>query len=179
MSPKENHTREIISKETTTEQIRLLLSGTPLSEITTNGLQVLINRHGIERLLLAADIAAETWRRERKEIRNPGGYLQSLCDSYVEPSWYVPLEERKARLAEAEEQKRSATKAEEARKAAEAREARAREEHWMCVSEDDRERFRSAAVASLPPWLDLPSFAIEEICKTRAWESRTLMNTKD
>jgi hypothetical protein len=69
----ENRTDKKREEKTTTEQIRLLLSDTPLSEISDNELKTLIKRHGFERVTQVADISAETSRRERKEIRNPGG----------------------------------------------------------------------------------------------------------
>jgi hypothetical protein len=60
MSPKENHTRESNSEKTTTEEIRLLLSDTPLSKISEKEVRVLIKRHGSESVVLTADVAAET-----------------------------------------------------------------------------------------------------------------------
>jgi hypothetical protein len=54
----------------------------PLSGITYLEIQALSARYGSEQLIKAADIAAETRRRERKEIRNPGGYLNALCDTF-------------------------------------------------------------------------------------------------
>lgn len=90
MSPKENHTRESDRKKTTTEEIRLLLSGTPLSKISEKEMRVLIKRHGGDKVKLTADIAAAAWRLEHTEIRNPGGYLQSLCVDLVIPEGYEP-----------------------------------------------------------------------------------------
>jgi hypothetical protein len=57
----------------------------------------LMQRHGIERLMLAADVAAETWRRKREDPRNPGRYLNALCTSLVVPEWYVSFAERRGR----------------------------------------------------------------------------------
>ncbi|MFZ5798113.1 MAG: phage replisome organizer N-terminal domain-containing protein [Thermodesulfobacteriota bacterium] len=72
--------------KTTTDNIRLLLSETPLEKISDGELDGLAQRHGTERLLEAADIAAETWRRTAMEVHNPGGYLQSLCTGLVVPA---------------------------------------------------------------------------------------------
>ena len=178
MTPQEeNQTRESISKETTTEGIRLLLSGTPLAEITDEGMLILINRHGIERLSLAADIAAEAWRRERREIRNPGGYLHSLCKSNVAPDWYVPPVERQARLEEAAEQKRQAARAEVERKMSEEKEAQAMEEYWLSLSEPERDEFRREAISILPPGFDLLSRTVDSIARSRAWLERSQMST--
>ena len=63
------------------QEIRLLLKGSPLNLISAQELRSLAERHGLKQLMIAADVAAETWRRENKEIPNPGGYLQSLCSS--------------------------------------------------------------------------------------------------
>ena len=90
----ENREDKSRGDETTTDQIHLLLSETPLSKISGQELRVLVKRHGFERLFQAADIAAETWRRNRKEKHNPGGYLHSLCLSLMVPEWYVPFAER-------------------------------------------------------------------------------------
>jgi predicted phage replisome organizer len=54
-------------EETTTEHVRVLLAGTPLSGVSDSELQALRKRHSLERLLEAADVAAETWRRNREE----------------------------------------------------------------------------------------------------------------
>ena len=83
-------------EKTTTDEIRLLLSGTPLQQISDLELQGLVKRHGFKHLLHASDIAAETWRRDREDKYNPGGYLQTLCSSLVIPEWYVPFSERKS-----------------------------------------------------------------------------------
>jgi hypothetical protein len=176
MTPRKKQTREKTSKETTTEQLRLLLSGTPLSEITDEGIRILINRHGIERLFLAADIAAETWRRERKEIHNPGGYLNSLCNSHVVPDWYAPLEERQARLKEAEEQKRQAARTEEERRTGEEKETRASEKYWHSLSQSERDELRRVVIATLPPGFDLLSQTVENVARSRAWKERSQMS---
>ena len=115
-------------EETTTDKVRMLLSGTSLSGITDLEIQALSARHGSEQLIKAADIAAETWRREREEIRNPGGYLNALCGALVVPSWYLPPEERKARALAAEERRLAAIRAEGEQKAIAEKEAKAKEE---------------------------------------------------
>jgi hypothetical protein len=178
MTPQEeNQIRESISKETTTEGIRLLLSGTPLAEITDEGIRILINRHGIERLSLAADIAAEAWRRERKEIRNPGGYLHSLCKSNVAPDWYVPLAERQARLEEAAEKKRQAAREEEERRKCEEKEAQAMEEYWLSLSEPEQDEFRREVISILPPGFELLGRTVDSMARARAWQERSQMST--
>jgi hypothetical protein len=166
-----------ITHKTTTEEIRLLFSGTPLFEISDKGLIVLIKRHGIERLLVVADIAAETWRRERKEIHNPGGYLQTLCESHVAPDWYATPEERNAKIARTEEWIRSEAKEKEEIRAAEEKEARAREVLWMSLSESERQKYRDEIKASSPLFLNLSDERIDVIVKLNAWDQRLQMDT--
>lgn len=176
MTPKEIQTKE---EETTTEQVRLFLSGTPLSEVSDPELQVLVRRHGLERMTLVGDVAAETWRKEPKDIRNPGGYLHSLCDSLFVPPWYQPPEERKAKAAKAEELRVARKKAEEAEKAAMEKEVEAKEVFWASLSNADRENFRTAALASLSPGMNWPAVAITSVAKAIAWERRSQMCTNE
>lgn len=158
-------------KTTTRDEVRLLLAGTPLSKVTDLELDVLVKRHGPERLLQAADVAAETWRRHREEKHNPGGYLHSLCTSLVVPDWYVPFAERTAK-AQARQQRRETA---EAGKAA----VTAREEElteawntlWESLPEEERKRYRLTAVADLPAGLT-PAVAVTARAKLLAWEAR-------
>jgi hypothetical protein len=173
----ENRTDENRGEETTTDNVRLLLSGTPLSEITDHEIQALAARHGSEQLIRAADIAAEIWRRERKEIRNPGGYLNALCGTLVVPSWYLPPEERAARARAAEERRIAAIRCEEERKAFEEKVATAKQELWSSLSEVERESFCATARASVKGGLQPPAVAVATIAKSLAWESRSRMST--
>jgi len=84
----EQNREEQSRKEQTTDAVRLFLQDTPLFRISDHDLQDLQQRHGNERLMQAADIAAETWHSKREDSRNPGGYLQALCASLVVPEWY-------------------------------------------------------------------------------------------
>lgn len=176
MTPKEIQTRE---GKTTTEQVRLLLSETPLSGVSDPELQILVIRHGLERMTLICDVAAETWRRERKAIRNPGGYLHSLCDSLVVPPWYQTPEERKAKAAKAEELRSARMKAEEAEKAAMKKEAAAKDVFWSSLSDADRENYRTAALASMSPGITWPVMAVTSLAKSLAWEGRSRMHTNE
>lgn len=173
MTPKENQTIEKSLEDTTTGQFRLLLSGTPLSEVSDLELRVLVKRHGLERLSLIADVAAEIWRREHKEVRNPGGYLHSLCNSLVPPAWYEPPDRRKARASEAEEIRRAARETAEKEKAA----AQEKDAFWSSLSDIDRESFRSEAKASMAPGFSWPAMAVTSLAKTLAWEGRSKMST--
>ncbi len=160
-------------EKTITEKIRLLLSGTPLAKIKDKELDVLVNRHGHERLQLAVDIAAETWRRCREDKQNPGGYLHSLCAALVVPDWYLPHAERIA-LAESSQRHKSGFEAEQAElKAREEVQVAAMNTLWESLSEEKREEYCSAAREGLPTGI-APSIAITAMAKLRAWETETL-----
>jgi predicted phage replisome organizer len=163
--------------EKTTEEIRRLLSGTPLAKISDQELQGLAKRHGLDRLFQAADVAAETWRRDREERHNPGGYLQSLCSCLVVPEWYVPFAERMA-LVEAQQRRKNEVEAEQTRRKAqdEALNA-ARDAVWESLSEEQREEHRSAVRVGLPAGLS-PDRAITAIAKLRAWEWKHRLSSK-
>ena len=177
MSPKENHTKESNSEKTTTEEIRLLLSGTPLSKISEKELNLLIKRHGRNKVIQAADFAAEKWRREHNEIENPGGYLQTLCKNLVVSAWYVPHEVRNARSEEAAERKRSDALKMEEQLAEEKREAEERDDYWCSLSEEDRQKHRDDFRASAPFLQDLKDDFLDGLAKLNAWEKRQQMIT--
>ena len=180
MTPEENQTRDqSIEKKTTTEQVRLLLSGTPLSEVSDPELQVLVKRHGFERLSMVADVAAEIWRRERKAVRNPGGYLHSLSTSLVPPAWYEPPDMRTAKASEAEERRCAARKAAEEEKAAAEKETQEKDNFWSSLSDADRESFRSEVTASMTSGFSWPAIAVTSLAKSLAWESRSRMRTNE
>lgn len=127
-------------------------------------------RHGLDQLAQAADVAAETWRRDREERHNPGGYLQSLCSSLVVPEWYVPFPERKA-LTEALQRRKGEVEAEQATlKAQEEAQIEARNAVWESLSEEQREEYRSAALAGLPAGI-APAMAVTAMAKLLAWEA--------
>lgn len=155
--------------------IRPLLSNTPLSRITDQELLTLAERHGSNKLALAADIAAETWRRGKEDVENPGGYLQTFCSSLIVPSWYQTVEARAAKAKATEERKHASRKVQENKKSEEENEMAALEAYWSSISENDRHKFHLAAKASNPGF-SLPN-AIASLAKTIAWECRTQMNT--
>ena len=168
----ENREEKSRGDETTTDQIHLLLSGTPLSKISGQELQVLVKRHGHKRLFQAADIAAETWRRNRKERHNPGGYLHSLCLSLVVPEWYVPFAERTAQV-EAAQRRKTEVEAEKAElKAQEEAEAMARNALWESLPEEQRAEYHSAALVGMPADIAeiVPSMTVTAMAKLMAWE---------
>ncbi len=177
MTPEENHTRESNSEKTTTEEIRLLLSGTPLSKISDKGLNILIKRHGSKRVIEAADVAAETWRRERMEIRNPGGYLQAFCVELIIPEWYEPPRVRTAKAEAAAERKRAEARRKEEHLAAEEKEARERDKLWHSLSEEDRQKYRDETRESSPIFQDLKDEHLDGIAKLNAWEKCQQMIT--
>ena len=163
--------------KTTTEEIRLLLSGTPLSEISDKDIDILSNRHGREKVKIVADIAAETWRRDRKGIRNPGGYLQTLCESHTVPEWYESLDARNAKIAAATERKQSEARRKAEMEATEEREALERDAYWMSLSEDVRQKYRDETKASSPIFQELSERHITPIARLNAWENRPQKNT--
>jgi hypothetical protein len=176
MSPKENHTRESNNEKTTTEEIRLL-SDTLLSKISEKEVRVLIKRHGRDRVILAADIAAEKWRRERKEIKNPGGYLHTLCEDLVVPEWYDHPDVRKAKSEASTERKRSEARKMEEQLAKEEREAQERDDYWLALSDEEQQKFRDNARQSSPLFNDLNGAPLNAIAKLTAWEHRPQMST--
>lgn len=174
----ENRTEKKIEK-ITTEQICSLLSGTPFSVVSGNELVVLIKRHGSERVMQAADIAAESWRREHTEIRNPGGYLQALalCEDLVVPEWYEPPHVRAAKTEAAAERKRAEARRKEEHLAAEEREAQERDSHWISLPVEDRQKYRDEARESSPIFQDLKDEHLDGIAKLNAWEQCQQMIT--
>ncbi len=166
-----------ITQKTTTEQIKLLLSGTPLSKISEKELNILIKRHGRDRVIQAADFAVEKWRRERNEIENHGGYLQTLCKDLVVPAWYVPLEVRNAKSEETAERKRSESLKMEEELAEEKREAEERDDYWCSLSEEDRQKHRDDFRATAPFMQDLKDDFLDGLVKLNAWDKRQQMNT--
>jgi predicted phage replisome organizer len=172
-----------IETETETEiekqqqEIRLLLSGTPLSKISEKELKILIKRHVSERVIQAADFAAEKWRRERKEIKNPGGYLQTFCEDLVVPEWYEPPEVRNAKSEEVAERKRTETWQMEEQLADEEREAQERDDYWYSLSEEERQKHRDDFRATAPFMQDLEDDFLDGLAKLTAWDKRQQMNT--
>lgn len=166
-------------EKTTTEQIRLLLSETPLSKISDQELLGLEKRHGLDRLQQAADVAAETWRRSREEMHNPGGYLQALCTTLVMPDWYVSWAER-IEQAKASQLRKAAIAAEKANlQAQEETQSAARDALWTSLSDAQREKYRTMALAGLPAGITTPSVAITAMAKLLAWEAAQSVATLD
>jgi hypothetical protein len=163
--------------KTTTEEIRLLLSGTPLFEILDRDIDVLTKRHGFERVRLVSDIAAETWRSERKEVRNPGGYLQALCESIIVPEWYEPPHVRVAKSEAAAERKRAEHEKQAEQQEAEARESLERENFWCSLSEVDRQKHRDEFRATAPFLQDCKDDFIDSLAKLTAWNKRQQLNS--
>jgi len=159
-------------EEQTTETVRLLLQDTPLSRISDHDLQDLQQRHGIERLMQAADVAAETWRRKREDPRNPGGYLQALCASLVVPEWYVPFAERQKRAKAMQQQQETIASQQKAIKAQEEAASAERDALWNGLAEEAREHFRSLALADLPGGVNAAAGVVQILAKMKAWNAR-------
>lgn len=162
--------REDNREEKTTEHVRLLLAGTPFLKVSDSELEGLAKRHGFDRLLQAADVSAETWRRNREGLQNPGGYLQALCSSLVVPEWYVPYEERKAQIEAAQQRKAESEAKEAGLKALEEAQNVARNALWQSLSEAEQEMYLNLARADLPEGLT-PQIAVLAAAKLLAWEA--------
>ena len=158
--------------KTTTNSVRLLLSETPLANISDQELGVLLQRHSAERMLLAADVAAQTWRRDHVEIRNPGGYLNRLCETLVVPDWYVPVEERHRQEQAAKRRCEMQTAEQAARQAAEEIENKARDRLWQSLSEEERQPFCAAARRECPAGVETSEEVVVILAKLKAWEAR-------
>ena len=168
----EQNREEQSRKEQTTETVRLLLQNTPLFRISDHDLQDLHKRHGIERLMQAADVAAETWRRKREDPRNPGGYLQALCTSLVTPEWYVPFAERQKRAKALHQQQEAIASQQKAIKAQEEAVSTERDALWNGLAEEEREHFRSLALADFPGGVNAAAGVVQILAKMKAWEAR-------
>ena len=168
----EQNREEQSRKEQTTDAVRQLLQDTPLLKISDHDLQDLQQRHGIERLMQAADVAAETWRRKREDPRNPGGYLQALCTSLVVPEWYVPFAERQRRAKAMHQQQEAIASQQEAIKVQEETASIERNTLWSGLAEEEREHFRSLALADLPAGVNPAEAVILIMAKIKAWEAR-------
>lgn len=159
------------------QEIRTLMLNTPFSRITDQQLRVFIECYGSKQVSFATDLAAETWRREKKEILNPSGYLKVLCESTVVPEWYCCPEVRNARLAATEEQKRAHRRKIEEDQEIEKQEARKCDQYWHSLSESDRQILRDEFRASSPLFQGLKDNFLEGIVKLTAWEHRPQMST--
>ena len=158
-----------VEKKTTTEQARLLLIKTPLHNISDQELQSLEKRHGSERLLQAADIAAETWRRNREDMHNPAGYLNSMCTSLIVPEWYVPFSER-MRIAEESEHRKKLIKEEMTAQAAlEEKDSEASEAFWFSLKEEQREDYLTRVLNDLPAGIQPGKTVSLLMAKLLAW----------
>ncbi len=168
----ENRTEKNRVEKTTTEGVRLLLSQTPLSNISDQELGGLMQRHGPGRLRQAADVAAETWRRDRGEIRNPGGYLNTLCEALVVPDWYVPRDERQKRAKETRRRQEMQAVGLVAQQMAEQAENKARDELWQSLGDIERDQFCSVARDEYPVCTHPSEEVVQILAKMKAWEAR-------
>lgn len=144
--------------KTKTDDIRQLLSGTPLAKISDRELCGLARQHGINRLRLAADVAAETWRRNPEDKDNPGGYLNTLCTSLEIPDWYK---------SKASVNKKSIFKIEITGERLAEMEATELDNLWDTLSDEQQDIYRAKAAEGLPKEL-LPTVAVNAIAKSLA-----------
>jgi predicted phage replisome organizer len=154
----------------TTDKIRLMLSGTPLEEISDDKLEVLVKRHGPEQLLLTADVAAETWRRNPEYRYNPGGYLHTLCASLDLPDWYVPFEERARRAEESLHRKKAVEADQSAMGHKEEEKNAAMDVLWNSLSNKQRKGYQDQVCKSLPRNIVVAEDIVMIMAKSLAWE---------
>ena len=166
-----------ITQNTTTEQILMLFSGTPFSKISEKDLCILVKRHGPESVMQAADIAAESWRREHKKIRNPGGYLQALCEDLVVPEWYEPPHVRAAKSEAAAEKKHAQNQRLIEERVAEEQKAQERDDYWHSLSGEARQKFIDDIKVSSPFGQCIPEEGAVALARLTAWDNRTQMIT--
>ena len=171
-APKEIQTKDSQFEETTTGHIRQLLKGTPLSTIGNQELHALAKRHGTKLLRQAADVAAETWRRDREEIHNPGGYLQTLCNALVVPGWYKPEKERQSNVHTIKSSKRAKQESIQQEKTEREQQDACLDAYWQSLSTKEQNKF-VGLVTSAYPTLQLPEVAITATAKTLAWEQNS------
>ena len=172
VTPENRTEKNRVEKTTTTEGVRLLLSQTPLSNISDQELGGLLQRHGPGRLRQAADVAAETWRRDRNEIRNPGGYLNTLCESLVIPDWYVPPEERQKRAQATRRRQEMQTAGLVVQQQMEELENKARDQLWQSLSDTERDQFCIVARDEYPVGTQPSDEVVQILAKMKAWEAR-------
>ena len=172
VTPENRTEKNRVDKTTTTEGVRLFLSQTPLSHISDQELGGLMQRHGPGRLRKAADVAAETWRRDRNEIRNPGGYLNTLCESLIIPDWYVPPEERQKRAQATRRRQEMQTAGLVVQQQMEEIENQARDELWQSLSDSERDQFRTVARNEYPVVTQPSEEVVQILAKMKAWEAR-------
>ena len=125
----------------------------------------------------SADIATETWHRDKKNIKTPFGYLQKLCQSHTVPDWYESPEKRNAMKEAAAERKIIEAKKLTEQQEAEARESLERDTFWSSLSEVDRQKHRDEFKASTPLFENFNSDILDALAKLTAWDNRLQMFT--
>jgi predicted phage replisome organizer len=166
--------RDIEEKQLT---VQWLLDGSPFSRITNQELSVLVERYGSERVKRSADIAAETWHRDKKKIKNPVGYLQKLCESHIVPDWYESPEKRNAKKKAAAERKNIEAQKQIEKQEAEDQESLERDNFWCTLSEVDRQKHRDDFKASSQLFEDFNGDILDGLAKLTAWDNRSQMCT--
>ncbi|MBU0944716.1 MAG: phage replisome organizer N-terminal domain-containing protein [Proteobacteria bacterium] len=172
----ENRQEQSRIDKTTTEQIRLLLSGTPLGKISEQDLEGLAKRHGPERLSQAADVAAEIWRRNPEDRHNPGGYLHSMCVSLVKPAWYVPFEQRTRRAAESQRRKKITQAEQSAMRRKQEENDAAMDSLWNSLSDQQCQEYQDKVGANLPKNIVVSEEIILVMAKSIAWQEAQACN---
>ncbi len=162
--------RTIIDRENTTDFISALIAETPFAKISEQEFAQLISLYTPERLYLAMDIAAETWRRSRKErISNPAGYVHTLCASLCIPEWYVPYASRVNQPRAETDYLSEFEKSEE--------EARRWGTYWDSLPEQIKEKYILIAKEKFGKSVNDNRKALVQTAKSLAWNERTQTST--
>ena len=157
-------------EEKTTDIDVSLLSGTPFSKISRCEFEDLIRRHGPEKFALAADVAAETWRKKPSEVSNPVGYLNTLCTSLMIPRWYTPQLERMSIAELAATNKRMAAAQKEELEKAQLEQQEQVNELWDSLPTEKQLQFIDEVKTRIPAEISFPESGIVASAKLMAWE---------
>lgn len=163
-------TRKDFEEKTTDIDVSLLLSGTPFSKITYGELTDLIKKHGREKLALAADVAAETWRKKPSIVSNPVGYLNTLCTSLIIPGWYTPQLERMSIAELTATNKRMAAAQKEELEKAQLEHQKQVNELWDSLPIEEQLQLIEEIKTSIPAEISFPESGIIASAKSMAWE---------
>jgi len=138
-------------------ELRQFLLETPLDKISDRELLALGDKHGADRLAMACQIAAETWRRNKKEIRSPGGYLNVLCVSIKIPDWFTP----------------ASSIIEDSRRTTDGQQARSKlQKLWESLSDQQQQNYLLKAKHSIPESIrqsPLQPAMMDAIAREIAW----------
>lgn len=122
------------------------------------------------------DIRIRNWRKyqseDKLEVRNPGGYLNTLCATLVIPDWYAPPEERQIRAHETWRRQEVQAAGLVAQQMAEEIENKARDQLWQSLNDTERDRFCTVARDEYPVGTHAPEGVVQILAKMKAWNAQ-------